>query len=143
VQTGNDAVPEWRRLPIGAEMAPGGGVHFRLWASRATRVAVKLADRRVRLHAEGDGYHSGTIPDIGAGTLYMYELDEGSPRPDPASRFQPTGPHGASEVVDPGAFPWTDGAWPGVTREGQVVYELHVGTFTTAGTWESASRELP
>jgi maltooligosyltrehalose trehalohydrolase len=143
VQTGNGAVPEWRRLPIGAEIAPGGGVHFRLWAPRATRVTVKLADRRVRLDAEGDGYHSGTIPGIGAGTLYMYELDEGSPRPDPASRFQPTGPHGPSEVVDPGAFPWTDDSWPGVTREGQVVYELHVGTFTTAGSWESASRELP
>ncbi len=130
-------------MPVGAEIAPEGGVHFRVWAPRATRVDVKLADRQVRLDAEGEGYHSGTVPAIGAGTLYMYELDGGPSVPDPASRFQPTGPHGPSEIVDPGAFPWTDDAWPGVTREGQVLYELHVGTFTTAGTWEAASRELP
>jgi maltooligosyltrehalose trehalohydrolase len=142
VQNGNGALPEWRRLPIGAEIAPGGDVHFRLWAPRAARVAVKLAERRVRLDAESGGYHSGTIAGIGAGTLYMYQVDEGSPCPDPASRFQPTGPHGPSEVVDPGAFTWTDDSWPGVSREGQVVYELHVGTFTMAGTWEAASREL-
>ena len=63
--------------------------------------------------------------------------------PDPASRFQPDGPHGPSEVVDPAAFRWTDRRWPGIPREGQVVYELHVGTFTAAGTWDAASRELP
>src|SRR5262249_19808182 len=63
--------------------------------------------------------------------------------PDPASRFQPAGPHGPSEVIDPRAFTWTDAGWPGVPREKQVLYEMHIGTFTAAGTWDAASRELP
>jgi maltooligosyltrehalose trehalohydrolase len=74
---------------------------------------------------------------------YGYRLDGSPACPDPASRFQPAGPHGPSEIVDPGAFAWSDADWRGVTREGQVIYEMHVGTFTTAGTWEAASRELP
>ncbi|HSG39093.1 MAG TPA: malto-oligosyltrehalose trehalohydrolase, partial [Thermoanaerobaculia bacterium] len=63
--------------------------------------------------------------------------------PDPASRFQPEGPHGPSQVVDPSTFQWTDRDWRGVTREGQVIYEMHVGTFTPEGTWAAAARELP
>ena len=129
-------------MPVGAETTPEGGVHFRVWAPLVTRVDVKLPDRQVQLEAEGGGYHSGMVADIGAGTLYTYQLDEELSLPDPVSRFQPAGPHGPSEVIDPGSFAWTDDAWSGVTREGQVVYELHVGTFTTAGTWEAASREL-
>jgi maltooligosyltrehalose trehalohydrolase len=74
---------------------------------------------------------------------YAYRLDGGPACPDPASRFQPAGPHGPSEIVDPGAFAWNDAEWPGITREGQVIYEMHIGTFTAAGTWEAASRELP
>jgi maltooligosyltrehalose trehalohydrolase len=143
VQDGTDTAPGWRRLPIGAEVAPEGGVHFRVWAPRAGLVQVKLTDRQVPLEVEPGGYHAGTIPNIGAGALYMYQLDEGPPCPDPASRFQPAGPHGPSEVIDPGSFPWADDAWPGLTREGQVVYELHVGTFAPGGTWEATSQELP
>ena len=62
------------------------------------------------------------------------------PLPDPASRFQPEGPHGPSEVVDPAAFRWTDGDWAGVPARGQVIYELHVGTFTPEGTYAAAAR---
>jgi maltooligosyltrehalose trehalohydrolase len=105
-------------------------------------VDVDLGDRRIRLDAEPHGYHSG-LAAVGVGTRYAYSLDGGPTCPDPASRFQPEGPHGLSEVVDPGAFPWTDEGWPGVAREGQVLYEMHVGTFTGAGTWDAASRELP
>src|SRR6185436_8745817 len=61
----------------------------------------------------------------------------------PVSRFQPEGPHGPSRVVDPARFQWTDSQWRGVTLEGQVIYELHVGTFTREGTWGAARRELP
>ena len=140
------------RIPIGAEVLPGGGVRFRVWAPDRQRVEVVIeggAGRRgpgetlaVELEAEGGGYFSGRVGGAGDGTLYRYRLDGGEAYPDPASRFQPEGPHGPSRVVDPGAFRWTDGGWPGLTLKGQVLYELHVGTFTPEGTWESAAREL-
>jgi len=145
------AVP--RRLPVGAEPAPEGGVHFRVWAPRRTRVEVVLEGgpgsgaggqlQAVELTREPRGYFSGLVPAAGAGTLYRYRLDGGCLCPDPASRFQPEGPHGPSQVVDPSAFPWTDQGWRGVGLAGQVIYEMHVGTFTREGTWEPASRELP
>jgi maltooligosyltrehalose trehalohydrolase len=93
---------------------------------------------------EGNGYFSGLVKAAAAGSLYRFRLDgEGTGYPDPASRFQPQGVHGPSRVVDPGQFAWTDRDWRGVGREGQVIYELHVGTFTTEGTWAAAGRELP
>ncbi|HEX2151051.1 MAG TPA: malto-oligosyltrehalose trehalohydrolase, partial [Stellaceae bacterium] len=63
--------------------------------------------------------------------------------PDPASRFQPEGPHGPSEIIDPGTFRWTDQGRRGRKREEMVIYEMHVGSFTQEGSWEAASRELP
>jgi maltooligosyltrehalose trehalohydrolase len=138
-----DSPASWRRLPVGAEVAPAGGVHFRVWAPRATRVDVQIADRQFALDTERGGYHAGLVPSAAPGTRYTYRLDGGPVYPDPASRFQPTGPHGPSEVIDPAAFAWSDYRWPGITRAGQVLYELHVGTFTAIGTWEAASRELP
>ena len=75
---------------------------------------------------------------------YRFRLDRGETAlPDPASRFQPEGPHGPSEIVDPGEFAWTDRAWRGWAREQLVIYEMHVGTFTPDGSWEAAARELP
>ncbi len=62
--------------------------------------------------------------------------------PDPASRYQPDGPHGPSQVVNPDHFVWTDGRWNGITREGQIIYEMHIGTFSQDGTWKGAQREL-
>jgi maltooligosyltrehalose trehalohydrolase len=98
----------------------------------------------VDLAREEGGYFAGLIAGGSAGARYRFRLD-GQPTlfPDPASRFQPSGPHGPSQVVDPTAFAWTDGAWAGLTPVGQVVYELHVGTFTPEGTWAAAARELP
>jgi maltooligosyltrehalose trehalohydrolase len=93
----------------------------------------------VPLAPEGDGYFSALVPAAGAGTLYRYRLGAStSCFPDPASRAQPFGPHGPSQVVDPNAFVWTDQNWGGVSLEGQVLYELHVGTFTPEGTWRAA-----
>jgi maltooligosyltrehalose trehalohydrolase len=75
---------------------------------------------------------------------YRFRLDgEGALYPDPASRFQPEGPHGPSQIVDPSRFAWSDRAWRGAGPQGQVVYEMHIGTFTREGTWESAARQLP
>lgn len=134
-----------RRLAVGAEVGPDG-VHFRVWAPayHAVEVVVEDGSERVgmALAAEGRGYWSGAAAGLAAGARYWYRLDGGELRPDPASRFQPDGPHGASQVVDPGTFGWRDAGWRGLALRGQVVYELHVGTFTPEGTWRSAAREL-
>ena len=134
-----------RRLPVGAEVQPSGGVHFRVWASAAHEAAVEIdGGSRLELTAEPDGYFSGVAADARAGTRYSFRLDRGeSALPDPASRFQPDGPHGPSEVVDPADFRWADQDWRGVAQERLVLYEMHVGTFTAEGTWAAAMEHLP
>ena len=104
---------EQRRYPIGAEPT-SDGVHFRVWAPDRREVAIFVEGRPPqRLKAEGNGYFSGLQAGVGAGALYRIELDQQESFPDPASRFQPAGPHGPSQVVDPHQFAWTDAAWPG------------------------------
>lgn len=134
-----------RRFPIGAEYQPREGTHFRVWAPAARRVdAVFEGDLApAALRAEGDGYFSGNVPQARPGTRYRFRLDGGDAFPDPASRWQPEGPHGPSEVVAPDAYEWNDQAWPGVDALGQVLYELHVGTFTPEGTYAAAEAHLP
>lgn len=133
---------------MGAEYSRGRGAHFRVWAPDRRRVRVVFEDAGGRetpgpdLEAEAGGYFSGAAPEARPGTLYRFRLDGEGPFPDPASRFQPRGPHGPSQVVDPGAYPWRDASWRGPRREGRALYELHVGTFTREGTWEAAARRL-
>jgi maltooligosyltrehalose trehalohydrolase len=135
------AVRPRRRLPVGAEYVGSARAHIRIWAPAAREVVV-VTESSTPLRVEGEGYFSGTI-DAVAGQRYQLRIDDGPTLyPDPASRFQPEGPHGPSEVVDPGAFQWSDSAWRGATLTGQVVYEMHVGTFTRAGTWTAAAGEL-
>jgi maltooligosyltrehalose trehalohydrolase len=135
-----------RRLAVGAEVSEGG-VHFRVWAPRHSSVAAVLesggAAGEHPLEAERDGYFSGLVKGAATGDRYRFRLGDAGAFPDPASRFQPDGPHGPSQVVDPGAFAWTDSAWKGVSLRGQVIYEMHAGTFTREGTWQAAIRELP
>jgi maltooligosyltrehalose trehalohydrolase len=133
-----------RRLPVGVEIRPGRQVHVRVWAPAATAVDIMFADRSssVPLNSEPGGYFSAIVA-AAPGDRYRFRLNGREQLyPDPASRFQPDGPHADSMIVDPAAFEWSDNDWPGVSREGQVIYELHVGTFTTEGTWEAAAREL-
>ncbi|HET9387351.1 MAG TPA: hypothetical protein VFO67_19605, partial [Gemmatimonadales bacterium] len=131
-----------RRLPIGAEPT-SGGVHFRVWAPKRQRVDVECNAAHAALDGDGQGYFEGFVPDLGAGSRYRFRLDGDTSVPDPASRFQPDGPHGASQVVDPFAFQWTDGAWRGIEPGRQIVYELHIGTFTPQGTYGAALERLP
>jgi maltooligosyltrehalose trehalohydrolase len=132
-----------RRLPIGAELIDANQVHFRVWAPACGLVDVVIGSRETSLAAEEGGYFSG-VARASAGERYGFRLDRGDRVfPDPASRFQPDGPHRLSEIVDPKAFAWTDSDWQGVRLEGQVIYELHIGTFTKEGTWTAATRELP
>jgi maltooligosyltrehalose trehalohydrolase len=121
------------------------GVHFRVWAPGCRAVDVRVESGTPGLHplgAEPGGWFSGLVPGLQEGARYRYRLDGGDAFPDPASRFQPEGPHGPSQVVDPSRFRWSDVGWRGLRPEGQVLYELHVGTFTGEGTWEAATREL-
>ncbi len=137
-----------RRFPVGAEVV-AGSVHFRIWAPDAETPEVVIkngqedAGRAVGMRSVGNGYYEASLPG-GAGMRYEFRLREGGPLlSDPASRFQPAGPHGPSQVVDPGGFEWTDAGWAGLTRHRQVIYEMHIGTFTPEGTWEAAIRQLP
>jgi maltooligosyltrehalose trehalohydrolase len=133
-----------RRLPIGAELADPHSAHVRVWAPRANRVTVVTkCGVRAALVREAAGYLSGWVG-AAAGDLYQFQIDDDEQLyPDPASRFQPEGPHGPSEIIDAALFRWNDGGWAGVSRERQVVYEMHLGTFTPAGTWAAAMNELP
>jgi maltooligosyltrehalose trehalohydrolase len=137
-----------RKLPMGAEPRPGGGVHFRVWAPQSRSVEVELiAQGKVQKIAplspeDGGDYFSGTMEGLAPGALYKYRVDSGS-FPDPASRFQPEGPHGPSQVVDSAAFQWTDRGWKGVSIQDLVIYEMHLGTFTPEGTWRAALEQLP
>ena len=130
---------------VGARLS-SGGTFFRVWAPIATNVAVLIEDRdeRFPLQPEGNGHFSGILAGICAGDRYKFSLDEQEPYPDPASHFQPSGVHGPSEIVDPAAYHWSnaDASWPGVTLDGQVLYELHIGTFTPEGTFLGAIREF-
>jgi maltooligosyltrehalose trehalohydrolase len=114
----------------------------RVWAQNASVVDVVVDARASRLDPIGDGWFAGVVRGA-AGSRYGFQLDR-NPRayPDPASRFQPGGPHGLSEVIDPSRYEWHDGRWRGVSLKGQVLYELHVGTCTAEGTWEAAARHL-
>jgi maltooligosyltrehalose trehalohydrolase len=116
-----------------------------VWAPKRRRVVVVFDEGgdRAELASERGGYFAGLSPGARPGMLYRFELDGGSKRfADPASRFQPNGPHGPSEIVDPEAFAWTDAEWKGIGLPGQVIYEMHVGTFTRTGTWSAAAAEL-
>lgn len=140
-------LPIRRRFAVGAEPGEGGRTHFRVWAPRADQVAVELltpagrVETALPLTAEGNEYFSGWAENAPPGRRYRYRLPHGA-FPDPASRFQPDGPHGASAVVDP-RFGWTDEHWQGRPPEELVIYELHLGTFTREGTWRAAMAELP
>ncbi|MBF5041103.1 malto-oligosyltrehalose trehalohydrolase [Aggregicoccus sp. 17bor-14] len=134
---------------MGARPSLEGRTRFRVWAPRRERVEVCLAGAPgasaavcLPLQRASGGYFEGELP-VPTGALYTYRLDGGACFPDPASRFQPQGPHGPSQVVDPRRHAWGDAAWRGPELRGQVLYELHVGTFTREGTYAAAAHRLP
>jgi maltooligosyltrehalose trehalohydrolase len=106
-------------------------------------VWVVVDGRDFPLTPELDGYFSGTVASARASTLYKFRLDrEDYLYPDPESRYQPAGPHGHSQVIDPSSFRWTDDQWRGVDPRKQILYEMHIGTFTPEGTWDAARSQL-
>src|SRR6266487_6084609 len=138
-----------RRYPIGAELITENQTHFRIWAPKARKLDAVIeqgpdSGRTFRsLTPEPAGYFSGAI-NAEVGSRYRFRVNNGEMLyPDPASRFQPDGPHGPSCIVDARQFKWTDSQWPGITLKGQIIYEMHIGTFTTEGTWRAAAEQLP
>ncbi|MGB6488573.1 MAG: malto-oligosyltrehalose trehalohydrolase [Steroidobacteraceae bacterium] len=134
-------------MPFGAQVLPGGEVRFRLWAPRATRVALVLksaagTERVLPLEKAADGWVDFTTREAQAGSRYRFSIDGETLVPDPASRRNPQGVHGPSEVVDPQAFDWTDEDWRPPPWRQSVIYELHVGTFTPEGTFAGVARKL-
>jgi maltooligosyltrehalose trehalohydrolase len=140
-------------MPFGAQLLAAGGTRFRLWAPSVVRAELQLAeDRRVEaraypMQAAESGWHEITVPEAGAGSRYKFllHLKDGTAWsvPDPASRSNPDGVHEASSVVDARAYAWRETAWRGRAWADAVLYELHVGTFTPAGTFAAAAARLP
>ena len=131
------------KLPFGAEPV-AGGVSFRLWAPRAAAVSLQLegaTPRVVPMRREAEGWFALTTGLARPGSLYRYLVD-GAALPDPASRRQPEGVHGPSQVEDPETYEWTDIAWSGRAWEELVIYELHLGAFSLTGDFAGAAPHL-
>ncbi|MCW2725260.1 MAG: maltooligosyl trehalose hydrolase [Frankiales bacterium] len=115
---------------------------FEVWAPKPDTVELEVNGQRHPMRADESGWWRVDVPGIEAGSDYAFVLDGGLPRPDPRSAWQPQGVHGPSRLVDHDAFAWTDQQWRGVPLAGNVLYELHVGTFTEEGTFDAAVGRL-
>jgi maltooligosyltrehalose trehalohydrolase len=135
---------EQQGLPLGAQVLYGNRCAFRVWAPLRERVELHILapkERRVPMVKDANGYHEAVVENCGEGARYKFALDDGNEWPDPASRLQPEGVHGPSEVVG-SDFVWHDEGWTGIALEDIVVYELHVGTFTEEGTFDAVIPRL-
>ena len=141
------SLPYYSRLPtVGPTVLDQTTVQFCVWAPRATAVSVEIEGKDglpVPLVLQHHGYWQITLNDVPPGSRYWYVLNEQTRRPDPASRFQPEGVHGPSQIVDPQSFSWTDRDWQGLSLEQFIIYELHTGTFTPEGTFDAIISNLP
>ncbi len=134
------------QLRFGANLRDDGAVEFRVWAPNLTNLAVRILGenpKTVSMTRNAESEFVATVPNTGAGTEYFYVLDGGRERPDPVSRWQPRGVNGPSRVVDPNSFRWSDQGWSGIPLKDFIIYELHTGTFTPEGTFESIIPRLP
>jgi maltooligosyltrehalose trehalohydrolase len=133
-------------MPFGAELTGTGEVRFRLWAPAARQVELVLyeagASSSAPMRPLPGGWFALETPTARAGSRYRYRIDGGQEVPDPASRCNPEGVHRPSEVIDPGAFPWSDTEWRAPPWHTAVIYELHVGTFSAPGTYASIGARL-
>jgi len=128
-------------MPFGAECRDDGTVRFRLWAPAAQSVALHVNGRGLPVPTVGEGWFE-VVTEARPGNQYKFKINNEQGVPDPASRFQPSGVHGPSEVIDPCAFEWINGNWRGRPWEEAVVYELHLGTFSPEGTFSGAQKKF-
>ena len=134
-------------IGLGALPDSDNKTRFTVWAPDANKLSVELVERSGdqektlsshELERNSQGIFSGQVLDCPAGSLYRYKIGEGSSRPDPRSRFQPFGVHGPSQVIDPNSYQWQDADWKGIQKRDLVIYEMHIGSFTDAGTYAAA-----
>ncbi|MEA2683433.1 MAG: maltooligosyltrehalose trehalohydrolase [Chloroflexota bacterium] len=116
---------------------------IRVWAPDATSVDLVSGNHRTAMTPEDGGWFGCAASAVGPDGRYMVSVDGGEPRPDPRSAHQPDGVHGASALVDHGGYAWGDSSWRGLPLEEAVIYELHVGTFSLAGTFDAVVERLP
>ncbi|MBI1247874.1 malto-oligosyltrehalose trehalohydrolase [bacterium] len=129
---------------FGPQFLPDAAVRFVVHAPACEKLTLRLegdAPQEMPMVDEGDRTFAVSTR-AATGTRYWFRVPDGNPRPDPASRFQPDGVHGPSELIDPTAYTWNDQAWRGLPKKQMVVYELHVGTFTKDGTYLAAIKRL-
>ena len=120
----------------------GNGAEFGLWAPSQPEVWVRAGGRDVPMQRSAEGWFTATIPDLGPGDAYCYKLEDGRTVPDPAARAQKDDVHGPSLLVDTASYDWQY-HWQGRPWEEAVIYEIHVGTFTEAGTFRAMIDRLP
>jgi maltooligosyltrehalose trehalohydrolase len=133
------------RVPLGANRRAHGQWEFSVWAPHREKVALHVLgsnERLIPMSRDARGYYHAVVKDIDPQSRYLYRLDDSQEFPDPASRFQPDGVHGPSQIVDLAAFRWADAAWKSPRLEESVFYELHVGTFSETGSLDSACSHL-
>lgn len=138
-----------RYFPAGAEVLKSGGVSFRVWAPEHKKIEIAFLDKDKfevislnEMEPEPEGYFSLISFEAKNNSLYKFRIDDGELYPDPFSKFQPSGPYGPSQVIDPDIFQWSDKDWKGIHLPGQIFYEMHIGTFTKEGTFKSAIEKL-
>ena len=124
------------------------GVSYRIWAPRVSRIELEISEgkkvmRRIGLAKDAAGFHAGRDEEGRPGDLYKYRLDGRDSFPDPASCWQPFGVHGPSMVVDARAYRWESAPFERPPFRDLVIYELHVGAFTPAGTFRGAIERIP
>jgi maltooligosyltrehalose trehalohydrolase len=132
------------RSPLGANYLGKGRTSLLVWAPKAKSISLHSLspdERMVGLEKFPRGYHGAIVENLYPGTRYLFRLDDRLERPDPASRSQPEGVHGPSEVLDP-HFPWQDHCWTGLPLNRYLFYEIHVGTYTPEGTFDAIAPHL-
>ena len=133
-------------MRVGANYLGDNRCEFTVWAPLRQQVQLQVwtpEERVIPMEKDSEGYWRTTLTDVPAGSRYQYQLDAELTRPDPASHYQPQDVHNPSVVVNHQLFNWTDASWKGIPLEDLIIYELHVGTFTPAGTFEAIIDRIP
>jgi maltooligosyltrehalose trehalohydrolase len=139
-----NAISPWK-LGLGANFDSDKNLSFKVWAPKCKEITVIFQEeqkRTLNLKKDESGYFTGNLSNVKPGALYKYLVDNKECFPDPVSRFLPEGLKGPTMVIDPTNYQWNDQNWSGIKIKGQIIYEMHIGAFTSEGTFDAAAKEL-